>query len=90
MNELLKILFVDVLGASWIVATGNPDEKKNPSHCEGELGFRIMGQNFFYYKDAAPHMAGYYWRRVKSREFGEVIRPAIVSFGMNLKNKIFN
>ena len=54
-------------GASWVVGF----DEENGS---GELGFRIFGMNFWYYKWPDPMLnQDRKWRPVTKREFGEVI-----------------
>ncbi len=63
-----------LLKPKWVVGLEDPDE-------EGELGFRIWGVNFFYYKWPEPKPTNYCWRYMDKREFGDVIYSNIGFFG---------
>ena len=58
--KLLTRVLVVLLRARWIVSTTT-----------GDLGFRICGFNFWYYKWPEPMVADYPWRLMHKREFGE-------------------
>lgn len=55
----------------WVVGT----DERAEFHNVGELGLRVFGVNFWYYKWPTPmlNMSGH-WRVMEKREFGEVIR----------------
>lgn len=88
-EKFIKWFFFRVLGVQWIRSCGSTLPGEEGSNA-GELGIRIGGTNFFYYKDSEPLIAGNQsWRPVKKREFGEVIRAmneknrAVFSMGMS-------
>lgn len=47
------------------------------SEDDAELGIRIMGVNFYYYKWPEPMLADYPWKYAVKREFGESIKSVI-------------
>jgi hypothetical protein len=69
--------FMDIAKPRWIVGERGSD-------FDGQLGFRIFGMNFWYYKwnDPQPNNT-VPWREAEKREFGEcvnsVLRPKSVS-----------
>jgi hypothetical protein len=58
-----------LLKPKWIVGLSDPDLPND----EADLGFRIWGVNFYYYKWPEPMIAKYHWRYMDKREFGDVI-----------------
>ena len=64
VKVLLTInIFISYIGrALWVV---NDEE---------EMGFRIFGLNFWYYKWSDPHIANYQYREADKREFGETVK----------------
>lgn len=46
---------------------------------QGELGVRVLGINYFYYKDNPPMPSQAKWRFANKREFGEVVRAKLLS-----------
>lgn len=62
-GELLKRL----LHVHWIVGTNEG--------CKGEMGVRVLGANFWYYKWPDPMVApSYAYREADKREFGETVK----------------
>ena len=64
-------LLVRVTKARWIIGTGEENNR--------ELGFRICGLNFWYYKWPDPLVTTsptYQYRVINKREFGETIQGA--------------
>jgi hypothetical protein len=67
-NAFSKLLF-KIGNPYWIV---NQD---------GEMGFRILGVNFWYYKWPDPMLdleKEYTWRIMEKREFGETVKSRFV------------
>lgn len=67
--RILKFI-ANLLGATWIVSLSDGKEHTD----EGEMGFRILGMNFWYYKWDDPMISeSRPWRIADKREFGEVV-----------------
>jgi hypothetical protein len=73
-DELIQRIgrrLVKLTNARWIVGTGKDNL--------GELGIRILGVNFWYYKWTEPMIvseSSYPWRFANKREFGDTIKSA--------------
>jgi hypothetical protein len=66
-KAVIQVVVYDLLKARWITNSNN------------ELGFRICGVNFWYYKHPEPIIGGTatdddFYRTITKREFGEVVR----------------
>lgn len=65
---MIKTIIKKLFKPKWII------------NSSGELGFRIAGINFYYYKWSTPIIGQSddckYWREIKKREFGEVIKTS--------------
>jgi hypothetical protein len=69
INWIIKMLLVM---STLVASTGRAKWIVNE---DNELGFRIFGLNFWYYKYASPLVCEYKYRIAEFREFGEVIKP---------------
>jgi hypothetical protein len=68
-------LVTQIIRPRWIVMLPDPTDPESEA---GDMGVRILGVNFFYYK--YPDPTGYCcpWRLAEKREFGEVVRSHYV------------
>lgn len=66
---MLKKIVMWVLNPRWVVNTD-----------EGDLGLRVWGVNFWYYKWPEPMLSSVGWRYAEKREFGECVRS--INFGV--------
>lgn len=67
VNSMAQFVFNEILGTRWIVSQS------------GELGIRVCGVKFWYYKwpDPMVHVfstSDYKYRVANKREFGEVVK----------------
>ena len=49
------------------------------SKTTGDMGVRVCGFNFWYYKWPDPMAADYPWRVIRKREFGESVKSDFVT-----------
>jgi len=79
LKEFITKLVVKIFCARWIVSTSGEDD--------GEMGFRICGCNFWYYKWTEPHVDNRAFRDARKREFGEVVRSKMAHVEMSSFDK---